>query len=146
MSFRDNFSNRLITTRNRAAATPDFSRRQSSPCPRWLGYSSLLLLRRCSCRTHRGRKSGRTSASHGLGTSTLCRVIRSRRCWFVVRAFWAIPSFSGNTSRPEKLPKLSIFIPQFVVGSSSPVFASCPFSSHAFALPEKPFWHTMGWR
>jgi membrane protease YdiL (CAAX protease family) len=66
----------------------------------------------------------------------------------VVPSLLAIPYLQGKHLTPEKLQNYLYSIPQFVVGSTFAVFAFIFLFLYVTlsALPEKPFWHTLGWR
>jgi membrane protease YdiL (CAAX protease family) len=66
----------------------------------------------------------------------------------VVPLLLAIPYLQGKHLSPEKLQNYLFSIPQFVVGSTFAVFALVFLFLYVTlsALPEKPFWRTLGWR
>jgi membrane protease YdiL (CAAX protease family) len=66
----------------------------------------------------------------------------------VVPSLLAIPYLQGKHLTPEKLQNYLYSIPQFVVGSTFAVFAFIFLFLYVTlsALPEKPFWRTLGWR
>jgi membrane protease YdiL (CAAX protease family) len=66
----------------------------------------------------------------------------------VVPLLLAIPYLQGKNLSPEKLQNYLFSIPQFVVGSTFAVFAFVFLFLYVTlaALPEKPFWRTLGWR
>jgi membrane protease YdiL (CAAX protease family) len=66
----------------------------------------------------------------------------------VVPLLFAIPYLQGKHLSADKLQNYLFSIPQFVVGSTFTVFAFVLLFLYVTlsALPEKPFWRTLGWR
>jgi membrane protease YdiL (CAAX protease family) len=66
----------------------------------------------------------------------------------VVPSLFAIPYLQGKHLSADKLQNYLYSIPQFVVGSTFAVFALILFFLYVTLslLPERPFWHTLGWR
>lgn len=66
----------------------------------------------------------------------------------VVPLLFAIPYLQGQHLSADKLQNYLFSIPQFVVGSTFAVFALILLFLYVTlsALPEKPFWRTLGWR
>jgi membrane protease YdiL (CAAX protease family) len=78
----------------------------------------------------------------------LCFLLFALVVLAVVPSLFAIPYIQGKHLQPEKLQNYLYSIPQFVAGSTFAVFALVFLFLYVTlsALPEKPFWHTLGWR